>query len=791
MRYLILIILLQFLFSYSQGIMFSQSTKNVIQGKIIDKENNPIYGATVVLKETNSITISDEEGYFEFNDPYLVNITIEVSYVGFKKQLRKITPSTTNTPLIISLIEEATSLNDVLLVSKSKAEKIEETAFAVQSIDVKKLKNTTTDASVILNKTSGIRVRTAGGLGSTYKLSLNGLSDQQIRIFLDDIPIDELGNAYDLNNISVSLTERIDVYKGVVPVTLGADALGGAINIVTNKAKKSFLDVSHSAGSFNTHRSNLNAQYRSQNTGFTVKVNGSFNYSDNDYTMYGVPFFVNEKETFIDTKRFHDRYRSTLADVGIGYTGTNWADDFMFHFSTAQIDNEVQGTEDQPLGEVTEDEKNNTFRIRFKKKLELFKKELQVDWFALYNDLNRTLIDTSSNRYDWRGNLDGAPTTTGQGEFLRDKIFFKYNQTQFLSRINFQYALNAQHVLSVNHIYSNIERKGENRINVEEAQPFQSPNVLSKNVTGLQYTSRFFKNKLENTIGVKHYNLNILSKKSVQFKDQEISIEDLRTEQNNWGYFASARYFIIPDLFIKASFEKGYRLPQPNEIFGDGLLTLASPEILPETSENLNLGLNYRWNFRKGFLKNELNVFQRKAENFIRLKQLGIRNSYQNELNVLIRGVEWDFAVKVNKIGLSGNLSWQQVLNDVKYVAGTTEISNVYRQQLPNTPSLFGNAEINYEFPVLFKNINSSMYYGVNFVDEFFLSYGNIAKRNAKNIIPVQFLNNVGATFSTKNKRHNLSIEAQNIFNELAFDNIKQQKPGRAFFVKYRLFIEN
>ena len=32
------------------------------------------------------------------------------------------------------------------------------------------------------------------------------------------------------------MIERIEIYKGVVPITFGADALGGAINVITRKA---------------------------------------------------------------------------------------------------------------------------------------------------------------------------------------------------------------------------------------------------------------------------------------------------------------------------------------------------------------------------------------------------------------------------------------------------------------------------------------------------------------------------------------------------------------------------
>ena len=47
------------------------------------------------------------------------------------------------------------------------------------------------------------------------------------------------------------MAERVEVYKGVLPVNLGADALGGAVNIVSRR-DANYLDATYSFGSFNT-----------------------------------------------------------------------------------------------------------------------------------------------------------------------------------------------------------------------------------------------------------------------------------------------------------------------------------------------------------------------------------------------------------------------------------------------------------------------------------------------------------------------------------------------------------
>ncbi|RYE16642.1 MAG: hypothetical protein EOP51_25420, partial [Sphingobacteriales bacterium] len=82
-----------------------------------------------------------------------------------------------------------------------------------------------------------------------------------------------------LNNIPVNLAERIEVYKGVVPVELGADALGGAVNIITDQHTRKYLDASVSYGSFNTSRAALSGRYTDAKTGLVFDFNGFNNYS--------------------------------------------------------------------------------------------------------------------------------------------------------------------------------------------------------------------------------------------------------------------------------------------------------------------------------------------------------------------------------------------------------------------------------------------------------------------------------------------------------------------------------
>ena len=139
-----------------------------------------------------------------------------------------------------------------------------------------------------MNRTTGIKVREEGGVGSDFDLSINGLSGNSVRYFLDGMPLDTKGSGVSLANLPINIIDRIEIYKGVVPASLGTDALGGTINIITKQEKKDYLDVSYGIGSFHTHKADLNAQFVEKKTGLIVRPTVGINYSKNDYRMKNV-----------------------------------------------------------------------------------------------------------------------------------------------------------------------------------------------------------------------------------------------------------------------------------------------------------------------------------------------------------------------------------------------------------------------------------------------------------------------------------------------------------------------
>ena len=107
-------------------------------------------------------------------------------------------------------------------------------------------------AADLLATLPGIQSYKQGGLGSFQTVSVRGVAARNIMICVDGVPLnDASGGAVNLGSIDLNQMEKIEVYKGNVPVKFGVSGIGGAINFVTKNAVKKGGRVLAAYGSHN------------------------------------------------------------------------------------------------------------------------------------------------------------------------------------------------------------------------------------------------------------------------------------------------------------------------------------------------------------------------------------------------------------------------------------------------------------------------------------------------------------------------------------------------------------
>jgi outer membrane cobalamin receptor len=136
----------------------------------------------------------------------------------------------------------------------------------------------------IIRSIPGVSVKANGGLSSQHTASFRGSSAQQVLVLLNGNRINSptLG-LFNLGDLLLTDVERIEVVKAPLSALYGADAVGGVINIVTQKAsEKAEYKVSASYGEFSTYDLSLSGS--GPHYFFSAATLGSNGFSaNNDY----------------------------------------------------------------------------------------------------------------------------------------------------------------------------------------------------------------------------------------------------------------------------------------------------------------------------------------------------------------------------------------------------------------------------------------------------------------------------------------------------------------------------
>ncbi len=760
----------------------------ILSGKITSSDGHPVAQASLAIEGTSYGTYSNNNGSYRLELPE-GTYTVVASFIGYESQKKSVRLTGKKTVDFI-LKEETVALKDVEVYAKSKSQKLREGAFAVNALDVKLVVNSLSNLNELVNRTSGVKVRQEGGVGSDYDLSINGMSGNSVRYFIDGVPLETKGSEVSLANLPVNIIDHIEMYKGVVPAYLGSDALGGAINIVTKKEKKNYLDMSYGIGSFHTHKADLNAQIVFPKSGVIVCPTVGVNYSKNDYTMKGVEVWDESVRKYVPSnrKRFHDDYFSLLAQVEVGVTGKPWADDFFVTASYSKVDKELQTGSIQTKVYGMAERNGSAYNVSAQYR----KKDFLLKGLQMHSMLSHTwdyslTVDTAYRVYDWNGDYIESSRNEITG---RERSLRHYKRPTTMFRSNWDYRFNPQHAVNLNYL---VNRTGNDRYDKVDSSFEPSNDVVCKHIIGLSYHQQLWQDKMENTFFVKDY-VNHLNIRQTDLYWQTGS-DKVKGEStgNYWGYGAGTRVSFWEPLALKASFEHSVRLPLARELLGNGSTIYANTALNPEKSDNVNLGVFGTWHPGAGHvLYYEVNGFMRFVDDYIQAvvaEKEGMMQ-YQNVPAVHIKGLEGEvrYSWKRN-LQCMANVSWQDARDQRKYKEDG-KLSATYLNRVPNRPWLFGAAEVNYTFhDVCRKNSSLRLETSYQWVHWYYLTWEAYGAKESKAQIPAQHVVNAGVTYSLENGRYNLSVSCDNIFDRLVYDHYKLQKPGRSFFLKFRVFL--
>lgn len=777
-------------FNLTPVIALSQQAAVKLSGRITDNKGRGLEGAAIGVLNTIIGTHSDAKGFYTLTlAPGRYDIA--VMYGGYKTDMIKVVlKSGHNQTKNFSLKLMEHDLDAIHVYGKGASSRIKEAGFSMNVLEVKPLVNSAIDLSRIVDRSTGVNIRRSGGVGSEMDLTINGLGGNAVRYFLDGIPISSMGSGVTLQNLPVNIVERIEIHKGVVPAELLTDALGGAVNIITKKDNRNYLDATYGIASFGSHQINFNGQYVVPKTSFFIRPTIAYQYSKNDYIMRGVRLWNAQKEIFEnkDIRRFHDRYSSLVGQLDFGVRSLRWADVFMISLSGNRIDDELQTGRTQAFvyGKAETKDKGSQVALNYQKRNFLVD-NLFAEIYASFTRDNSTLIDTAYRKYAW----DGTFTETHKSEVGgRGKSIRQTERPKSIVRLKLSYPFMPGHVLNLNYRFSGLSNKRSDDVD-EGFVP--SNDRLDRHVSSLSYTQLLFDGKWSNNFFAKSY----YSKMWVEQKDLPwiTKSDDWAGEgsTHNFGYGFATRYAVNSGIAVKLSYEHALRLPSARELLGNASTVYPNFALKPESSHNLNMGAYGNIVFDNVHrLSYEGTFFMRDVKDYIRLvisETEGLAQ-YGNESSVRVFGGEGEVAYSYkNRADASFNISYiDERSRDKYYPDGSLRIT--YNNRMPNRPWLVmnGNAGVRFH-DLIFPRSELRLNYDLHYVHWFYLTWAGYGALKEKEKIPTQWMHSAGVTYSLCDGRYNVSIGVDNLFDSILYDNYKLQKPGRSLSCKLRLFL--
>jgi len=261
-------------------LVFAQDGKTMISGQITVK-GEPVSFASIYVKDSGEGTDADENGRYQMRITS-GSVVLVVKSQGYRTQMQNvILTKGVNKTINFKMVEDAFGLDQVVIsATRNRISKKE--APVIVKVLSPKLFNATQALSLAdgLNYQPGVRVETNCQNCGFTQVRMNGLEGPYAQILVNSRPVfSGLNGIYGLEQIPVSIIDRVEVVRSGGSALFGSNAIAGTINIITKEPVNDSWEVSSTLGLINGKTADR-----------SVNVNGSIVSEDltSGVTIYGI-----------------------------------------------------------------------------------------------------------------------------------------------------------------------------------------------------------------------------------------------------------------------------------------------------------------------------------------------------------------------------------------------------------------------------------------------------------------------------------------------------------------------
>ncbi len=313
-----------------------------VSGQVVDENNQPLIGATVLIPGTTQGTSTDVNGAFSIRTGKGVT-EIQISYLNYKTSTQKVNAAASKQNLgTIELKPDAITMDDVVIVQSIAVQRKTPVAVSTVSAADIEYKIGGQEFPEVLKSTPGVYVTKGGGGFGDSKINMRGFKSANVAVMVNGVPMNDMewGGVYWSNWAGLSdVTRSMQTQRGMGASKISSPSVGGTINIVTNSidAKKGGT-FSYGVGNDGLQNISLSLSTGLSKSGWALSVLLGKRWGDGyiqGTNFEGYNWFVNI------SKRINDRHQLSLTAFGAPQTH-NQRDDLYGGLSIKQWESEAK-----------------------------------------------------------------------------------------------------------------------------------------------------------------------------------------------------------------------------------------------------------------------------------------------------------------------------------------------------------------------------------------------------------------------------------------------------------------